>query len=98
MASSDPLAGLHWPLHGPTCLCCGCKRHRRRLAREATIEPRVLVDASAARTHIEALVSAGMPKGEVARRAGLSPALVSKVLKPDSSVEAATEARILAVR
>ena len=51
-----------------------------------------------ARARVEQLVAAGMKKSEVARRAGnASPAVISKILKPGSSINAETAERILSV-
>jgi transcriptional regulator with XRE-family HTH domain len=97
MSSSDPWRDAPWPRHGPTCICFACQRRRRKLARLALIEPRRLVYSDEARTHVEALVAAGMKKTEVAKRAGVSPALISKVLKPGSVINAKTAERILAL-
>ena len=98
MPSSDPYAGERWPTHGECCICYACRRRRRKLERLALIERRRLVYADEARAHVEQLVAAGMKKSGVARRAGVSPALISKILKPGSSINAETAERILALR
>jgi transcriptional regulator with XRE-family HTH domain len=79
------------------CICHSCQGWRRKLARLAVIEPRHLVYADEARVRVEQLVSAGAKKSEVARRAGVSPALISKILKPGSSINEETAERILSV-
>ena len=98
MPSSDPWAGEPpWPRHGPYCICFRCKGQRSKLARLAAIKPRRLVYADEARAHVEELVARGVSKSEVARRAGVSPALISKIMKPGSSINAETAERILAL-
>jgi methylaspartate ammonia-lyase len=83
--------------HGPNCICRRCQGLRRRLAREALVEPRVLVYADETAAHIEALTSSGMRRIEIARRAGLSPAVITKASRATSTIDASTAERILAV-
>lgn len=78
MPSSDPWRDDPWPHHGPTCICYACRRRRRRLEREALIEPRRLVDSTEVAEHIETLLDAGWKRIAIARATGLSPALVTK--------------------
>ena len=86
-----------WPRHGATCICFRCKEERRKAERLALIKPRRLVFADEARAHVDGFVASGVSKSEVARRAGVSPALISKVLEPGSVVNAEHAQRILAV-
>ena len=99
MPSSDPWRDEQpWPRHGEFCICFACKGQRSKAERLALIKPRRLVFADEARAHLEELVAGGVSKSEVARRAGVSPALITKVLKPGSVVNAETAQRILALR
>ena len=82
--------------HEDDCHCVNCTYIRRREA-EANRQPRILVAADESREHVLELVARGVHKSEIARRAGVSPALVSKVLKPGSWVNESTAEKLLAV-
>jgi hypothetical protein len=86
-----------WVPHTEGCMCFACRARRSRLEREAAIERRVIVWADVPREHVLELLSKGMRKIDIARRAGVSPALITKVLKPGTSMNEATAERILAV-
>lgn len=82
MPSSDPFAGHPRVRHTETCICHTCRGRRRREAREALREPRVLVYSDQAAEHIAALLSAGWTRSEIARAAGVSAPLITKAQKP----------------
>ena len=67
------------------------------MAREAAIEPRVLVSSDRTARHIDALVAGGMRRIEIAKAAGVSPALVTKASRPGGSLNAESEERLLGV-
>jgi hypothetical protein len=83
--------------HGPTCICYTCRRRRAKLAREALIERRILVASVEAAEHIDSLLAAGWKRIEIARAAGVSPALITKASRPGNGLNESTAAAILAV-
>ena len=89
--------GQEWVPHGAYCICFRCRTRRRRLAREATIQERVLVRSDRAAAHIAELVAGGMTRAEVARAARLSKAVVSKAGRRGESISEETERKILNV-
>jgi hypothetical protein len=92
-----PLSEQQWVRHGPTCICFRCRGRRRRLARQALVESRVLVSSDRAAAHIEELLAAGLKRAEIARRAGVSAALVTKASRAGGSINAASEEKLLGV-
>ena len=94
MPSSDVAP---WPRHGKTCLCYACSRRRRKLARRASIEPRRLVSADEARAHVDELVARGWRRIDVARAAGCSPALISKLAHEGATINESSAQSILSV-
>jgi hypothetical protein len=83
--------------HGEHCICTRCHARRGKLARLALVEPRRLVHADEARAHAEQLLAAGWRKKDVALAAGVSNALISKVMKDDAVVNEPSAQAILAV-
>lgn len=96
MPSTDIWADDPWP-HHRECLCFRCKSRRRGLEREALIEPRRLVESDDVAEHIAKLLEGGWKRIEIARAAGLSPALVTKASRPGNGLNESTAAKILAL-
>jgi hypothetical protein len=98
MPSHDPLGTETWVRHTETCICHRCRGRRRREAREAQREPRVLVWSDPVAEHIEALLGEGWSRSEIARAAGVSGSLITKAQKAGNFLNERSAAAILAVR
>jgi hypothetical protein len=85
------------PMHSERCMCARCRGRRHQLERDARVQPRVLVDSDTVAAHIERLLVSGWKRIEIARAAGLSPALVTKAARPGNGLNASSAEKILAL-
>ncbi len=81
--------------HTQTCICRRCHARRRKLEREALKVPQCRVWSDEVAAHIERLLGAGMRRVEIARAAGLSPAVITKASKCGNTIDGQTAQKIL---
>jgi hypothetical protein len=96
MPSTDTATG--WVRHGPHCICHACRRHRRRLEREAQRRPVATVYSDAAAAHIRELRRKGWQQAQIAEAAGVSTGTVSAVKQPGVVINASMAEAILSSR